>query len=126
MPAPVAEDEILIEGLEIHGRHGWFAHERETGCRFSIDLVLRFDTTSAAASDRLRDTIDYGAVSTEVTQVLAGESVHLLERLADRICVRLFERFETSSVRLTLRKLEPQIAGAPRAVGVRVERRRAP
>ncbi len=126
MPAPVAEDEILIEGLEVHGRHGWFAHERETGCRFSIDLVLRFDTASAAASDRLRDTIDYGAVSTEVTHVLAGESVHLLERLADLVCARLLERFDASSIILTLRKLEPQIAGTPRAVGVRIERRRAP
>jgi dihydroneopterin aldolase len=117
-------DEILIEGLALRGRHGWFEHEREVGCSFSVDLVLRFDTRAAASTDRLSHTIDYGAVSAEVKSVFEGDSVHLIERLAAQVCDRLLERFPARSVALTLRKLEPSIEGAPRAVGVRVERAR--
>jgi dihydroneopterin aldolase len=118
-------DEILIEGLALRGKHGWFEHEREVGCSFSVDVVLRFDTRAAATSDRLSQTIDYGAVSAEIKRVFDGESVHLIERLAAQVCDRLLERFPARSIGLTLRKLAPPIEGAPQAVGVRVERARS-
>jgi len=87
-----------------------------------VDLVLRFDTRAAASTDRLSHTIDYGAVSAEIKRVFDGDSVHLIERLAAQVCDRLLECFPARSVVLTLRKLQPSIEGAPRAVGVRVER----
>ena len=50
-----------------------------------IDLTLGVDTTSAAASDDLRDTIDYGSLVDEVAAVVQGEPVDLIETLAQRI-----------------------------------------
>jgi dihydroneopterin aldolase len=119
-------DQILVEGLAFTGRHGWFEHERRDGCRFVIDLLLTLDARPAAASDRLADTVDYGAVAQRILAIGQGESVRLLERLSDRIAESLLEAFpRVVRVDLTLRKLDAPIAGAPRAVGVRIVRERA-
>jgi dihydroneopterin aldolase len=119
-------DQILVEGLAFTGRHGWFDHERRDGCRFVVDLLLTLDARPAAASDRLADTVDYGAVVERVLHIGQGESVRLLERLSERIVDGLLEGFpKVARVELTLRKLEAPIVGAPRAVGVRIARERA-
>ena len=44
-------DEIALTGLTVFGRHGVFAHEREDGQDFVIDLRLHLDLSAAAASD---------------------------------------------------------------------------
>ena len=77
----------------------------------------------AAQSDRLRDTVDYGAVAELVCRIGTGESVHLVETLADRMATAVLAEFPLAGVTLTLRKLAPPIAGAPRAVGVSITRR---
>ncbi|MCK6570253.1 dihydroneopterin aldolase [Myxococcota bacterium] len=118
-------DQILVEGLAFTGRHGWFDHERREGCRFVVDLVLTLDARPAAASDRLADTVDYGAVVERVLSIGQGDSVRLLERLSERIVDGLLDGFpKVARVELTLRKLDAPIAGAPRAVGVRIVRER--
>jgi len=116
-------DEIWIEGLAFHGRHGVFEHERRDGCRFSLDAVLECDTRRAAASDRLADTVDYGAVCEALLAVAAGPSCHLLERLVDHMSAAVLLRWPAvTAVTLTLRKLDPPVPGPARAVAVRARR----
>lgn len=122
MRTDLPPDQILIEDLTFVGRHGVFAHERRDGCRFSVDVVLHVDTRRAAESDRLADTLDYGKAAELVIQVGTGESCHLLEALADRICQALFGRFDVAQVDITLRKLAPPLDGRPSAVGLRLSR----
>ena len=55
-------DELRIEGLRCFGHHGVFDFERREGQVFVLDLVLGLDTRPAAASDDLRDTVDYGSL----------------------------------------------------------------
>jgi dihydroneopterin aldolase len=124
-PAPAALDEIRIEGLSFVGRHGVFDHERRDGCRFCLDVTLETDTRLAAATDRLADTVDYGAVAECVLAVAAGPSFHLLERLVDRMCAAVLERWPVAAVTLNLRKLDPPIPGPALAVAVKVRRTRA-
>ena len=120
-------DRILIQDLAFSGPHGWFEHERLSGCRFMVDVRLTLDTRPAARSDRLRDTVDYGAVSECLLAVGTGPSVHLLERLAERLVEALLVNFPAvDSVALTLRKLAPPIPGGPAAVGIQIERHREP
>jgi dihydroneopterin aldolase len=84
-PHAAVTDRIALVGLEAHGRHGVLESERATGQVFRVDVVLGVDTRSAAASDDLTDTVDYGAVAHDVLGVVTGEPVDLIETLAQRI-----------------------------------------
>ncbi|WP_415948221.1 dihydroneopterin aldolase [Streptomyces sp. KLOTTS4A1] len=84
-------DRVALRGLRARGHHGVFAHEREDGQTFVVDLVLSLDTRSAAADDDLAKTVHYGVVAEEVVAVVEGEPVDLIETLAERIaqtCLR--------------------------------------
>jgi dihydroneopterin aldolase len=80
-----ASDRIVLRGLRGQGRHGWFDFEREQGQPFVVDLTLHLDLAPAARSDNLADTVDYGALGTQVVAVIEGEPVLLIETLAERI-----------------------------------------
>ena len=78
-------DRITLTGLRVRGFHGVFEHERRDGQDFVVDAVLDLDTTGAAKSDDLADTIDYGALAQALAAIVAGEPVNLLETLAERL-----------------------------------------
>ena len=78
-------DQIAITGIRGTGHHGVFAHERADGQEFVVDVVLDVSTSTAASSDVLDDTVDYGAVAVAVHELITGEPVDLIETLAERI-----------------------------------------
>jgi dihydroneopterin aldolase len=78
-------DELAVLGIECRGNHGVFEFERREGQIFVIDLVLGIDTVPAAASDDLRDTVDYGSLVASVKAAVETHPVDLIETLAQRI-----------------------------------------
>lgn len=86
-------DEIIIEKLRLKGKHGCFAKERDEYRDFEVSMRLFLDLNRAAKTDELDDTIDYPAAMAIAEGVLMGESVRLIEKLADMIAERLFTRF---------------------------------
>lgn len=78
-------DQITIRGIRGTGHHGVFEHERRDGQEFIVDVTLDVATASAAASDDLADTVDYGLVANAVHAQIVGEPVDLIETLAERI-----------------------------------------
>ena len=78
-------DELSVTGIECFAHHGVFEHERREGQTFVIDLTLGVDTGPAAASDDLRDTIDYGSLVAQVKAAVESDPVDLIESLAERI-----------------------------------------
>ena len=78
-------DELAVRGIECYGHHGVFEFERREGQIFVIDLVLGVDTAPAAASDELRDTVDYGSLVASVKAAVEKDPVELIETLAQRI-----------------------------------------
>jgi dihydroneopterin aldolase len=78
-------DRVALRGLKARGHHGVFAHEREDGQTFVVDIVLGVDTRRAAAGDDLEHTVHYGLVAEDVVAVVQGEPVNLIETLAQRI-----------------------------------------
>lgn len=86
-------DEIIIEKLKLRGKHGCFAAERDELCDFEVSMRLRLPFDRAAKTDELSDTIDYPSAMAIAEGVLGGESVRLIEKLADMIAERLFIRF---------------------------------
>jgi dihydroneopterin aldolase len=78
-------DELAVTGIECFAHHGVFEHERREGQRFVVDLVLGVDTRSAAASDDLHDTVDYGSLVAHVKAAVESDPVDLIETVAERI-----------------------------------------
>ncbi|MEZ5096253.1 MAG: dihydroneopterin aldolase [Nocardioides sp.] len=96
-------DQLSVLGLECFGHHGVFEDERREGQVFVIDLTLGLDTSAAALSDDLRDTVDYGSLVTQVKQAVERDPVDLIETLAERIArVCLGQRVEWA--RITVHK----------------------
>jgi 7,8-dihydroneopterin aldolase/epimerase/oxygenase len=78
-------DELSVTGIECFAHHGVFEHERREGQAFVVDLVLGLETRSAAASDDLHDTVDYGSLVARVKAAVESDPVDLIETLAQRI-----------------------------------------
>jgi dihydroneopterin aldolase len=78
-------DRLAVRGIEAYGHHGVFDFERREGQVFLVDLVLGLDTRSAALSDELRETIDYGSLVSKVKHAIESDPVDLIETLAARI-----------------------------------------
>jgi 7,8-dihydroneopterin aldolase/epimerase/oxygenase len=118
---------IEIRDLRALGVHGVLPHERERAQPFSVDLDVWFDMAAAAASDDLRDTVDYGAVAQAVVAVVSQTSCALLEALAAAIARRVLDdEPRVERVEVVVRKVRPPVAVDMGAVGVRqVEVRRA-
>lgn len=115
-------DTVFVTGLTLEmviGVHGW---ERTAPRTLRLDLELDTDTREAAASDHVRDAVDYQAVSDCVRAVAAAHAPQLLETLAEHIARRVFAEFPIHALRLTVHK--PGAVSGVEGVGIRVERRR--
>jgi len=55
------------------------------GQDFVVDLTVWLDLAPAAASDRLTDTLDYGALAQRAAAIVGGEPCDLIEAVAGRI-----------------------------------------
>lgn len=118
-------DRIELRGLEVHARHGVYAHELAEGQRFVIDLVLSTDLGPAGDSDDLAHTVDYGAVATAVHEVVATERWDLIERVATRVSeVVLGLDGHIQSVVVTVHKPDAPIPLEFEDVAVTIERAR--
>ena len=123
---PRSTDELSVTGIECYAHHGVFEHERRDGQTFVIDLTLGVDTRSAAASDDLHDTVDYGSLVGQVKAAVESDPVDLIETLADRIsgvCL-LDDRVEW--VRVTVHKPGAPIQATFADVTLTITRRSQP
>jgi dihydroneopterin aldolase len=78
-------DRIELRGLTVRGHHGVFEHERRDGQDFKVDITVWIDLDTAAASDDLADTLDYGALAQRAADVVAGPPRNLIETVAGEI-----------------------------------------
>ncbi|MDO5644133.1 MAG: 2-amino-4-hydroxy-6-hydroxymethyldihydropteridine diphosphokinase [Dermabacter sp.] len=83
-------DEITVQGVRVHGKHGVFPEEKRDGHDFLIDARLWLDARSAGRSDALTRSVSYADIAQIIEEVVSGESVDLIESLAERICSRIF------------------------------------
>jgi 7,8-dihydroneopterin aldolase/epimerase/oxygenase len=97
-------DRLALRGLRARGRHGVLPAERELGQDFVVDVELRLDTSRAAAADDLTQTVDYGSLAAEVTAVVTGAPVALIETLAQRVADRCLAEPLVDEVEVTVHK----------------------
>jgi dihydroneopterin aldolase len=118
-------DLIELRGLRALGICGALPEEQVRAQPLEVDVDVEADLRVAGRSDLLEDTIDYGALASEIDRVLTGERFVLLERLAERLAeVLLGTDPRIGAVTVAVRKLRPPVPQHLDTSGVRVTRRR--
>ena len=115
-------DIIRIEGVRSFGRHGVLAGERTYDQPFVVDIELEVDVTSASRTDDVVNTISYADAAQDAVEVITGESVNLIETLAERIADRVLARGPLA-VSVTIHKPEAPVGIPFSDVFVTVRRR---
>ena len=115
-------DTVFITALHIETIIGVHAFEQNAPRPLILDLEMGVDIREAAASDRIRDAVDYSAVADAISKLAAGRRFQLIETLAETIARMVFERFPITTLRLSIGK--PGAIEAAKTVGVRIDRRR--
>jgi dihydroneopterin aldolase len=113
---------IEIVGLSLYTHHGVDEAERTVGQRLVFDVSFDLSECDATVTDRLEDTIDYGAVCQAVALVATERSYRTLERLCTAVADMLEERFSAANVVVRATKPEPPIPLPVEEVSVEVER----
>ena len=113
---------IEISRLSLFTHHGVSEAEQQTGQRLVFDIAFEVTDCDATVTDRLEDTIDYGAVCQAVALVATERSYRTLERLCTTVADMLEERFSAANVVVRATKPEPPIPLPVEEVSVEVER----
>jgi dihydroneopterin aldolase len=116
--------QLRITGVEICAHHGVFDHERRDGQIFIVDLLLGLDTSSAAASDDLKDTVDYGSLVAKVVTAVESDPVDLIETVAARVAEVVMADAMVEWVEVTLHKPHAPIEATFADVALTIRRSR--
>ena len=107
----VVRDLITIAGLEVDCVVGTYSHERDTPQRLRIDVELETSIEAAAMHERLRDTVDYAAITSQIAFLLESCRFRLLETAAHTLAKLLLappavgeRRAPIERIRLTVTK----------------------
>jgi dihydroneopterin aldolase len=102
-------DRIELRGLRVRGHHGVYEHERRDGQDFVVDITVWMDLTHAARSDRLEDTLDYGALAQRAAAIVGGPPCNLIETVAGRVADDVFADVRVHTVEVVLHKPQAPI-----------------
>ena len=95
---------ISLHCIRIHGPHGLYPEEAETGNDFEVDVDVRLPAT-------IKDEwplVDYSRINDIVRSVMKGERVPLLEMLVRNIWMGIRAEWpQLTHIKVTIRKLRP-------------------
>jgi 7,8-dihydroneopterin aldolase/epimerase/oxygenase len=117
-------DRIVLEGMTFSGRHGVRPAERERAQHFKVDIEVETDLSVPGRTDRVEDSVDYRLLRTIAKEVIEGESVSLIETLADRIADRALQLPKVGVVSVRVAK-QPASMRPIEAAAVHIKRTRA-
>lgn len=120
-------DTISLTGLRVFAHHGVLTEEKRDGQNFLIDAVIHLNTAASAASDELRQTVNYADLAVALKTAAAAGSLDLIETLAHRLADVALSFSGVESARITVNKPDAPIPAefANVAVTVTKHRRRA-
>lgn len=111
---------ILLENIRFFAYHGVAPQETTVGNEFIVSLRLKTDITRATESDDVADTVNYAEIHQAVKEEMDIPS-KLLEHVAGRIVLRLFNDFPTvECIDLKLSKRNPPMGADIETAGVEV------
>ena len=112
---------ILLEGMEFFSHHGFYDEERKIGNKYTVDLEVTYDFSTAAKSDKLSETANYETLYA-ITANVMSETFHLLEHIAHNIISQVKVKFPlTGKVKVKVSKHNPPIKGLCKLASVELE-----
>ena len=102
---------IQIENMEFYSFHGHYREEQIVGNKFLVDLHIESDMAAPAASDDLKDAVNY-QLAYRLVKVEMENKSKLLEKIAKRILDTIYENFEgLRKVTVKISKMNPPMGG---------------
>ena len=114
----------MLEGMTFSGRHGVRPAERAHPQDFKVDIEVETDLVRPGKTDRVEDSVDYRLLHAIAKEVIEGESVSLIEALADRIADRVLKLPKVDSVSVRVAK-QPASMMPIASAAVHIKRTRA-
>lgn len=113
-------DIIFIQEFRVDATVGYYEWERQMPQTIELNIEFAIPHNLAGRSDRIRDTIDYGAVVARVRDSLKQSHFILLERLCEHVSDILLQEFASPWVRVSAAKIG--LMRDVRRLGVTIER----
>ncbi len=113
---------VALEGLEFHAYHGVYPHERSSGNKFEVDVVIDTEFSESAFRDELTGTINYEELYAIVKEEMEKPS-KLLETVGHAIASHALKSFASAkSVEVKISKFNPPIGGVCKKASVVVHK----
>jgi 7,8-dihydroneopterin aldolase/epimerase/oxygenase len=114
--------QIQIENMEFYSFHGHFKEEQIVGNKFLVDLLIETDMKAPAASDNLKDAVDYQRIY-QITKLQMEKKSHLLEHIAGRIIDAIYAEMEgIQKITVKVSKMNPPMGGKIGSVSIILSR----
>ncbi|RRD61313.1 dihydropteroate synthase [Leucobacter sp. OH1287] len=117
-------DTISLTGLRVFAHHGVLAEEKRDGQTFLIDAVIHLNTAASAASDELKQTVNYADLAVALKTAAAEGSLDLIETLAHRLADVALSFSGVESARITVNKPDAPIPAEFLNVAVTITKHR--
>lgn len=115
---------VALEGLEFHAYHGVYPHERSSGNKFEVDVVVDTKFSDSAFQDDLSGTINYETLYAIVKEEM-GKPSKLLETVGHAIAKETLKSFaEAMAIEVRISKFNPPIGGVCKKATVTVNKMR--
>lgn len=117
-------DKIILADIRVMGTHGVNPLEKIVKQPFSISADIYLDLQTAAASDDIEDTVDYGALYHQIKNHAENSRYNLLEALAGSIADLLLEDPRVLRVEIKVEKTQTRAGSSVFPAAVVLERKR--
>jgi len=115
---------IKVENIRVFANHGCLKEETAIGSDYRVDIEVKANLQTSAASDELSDTVDYVLLNKIVREEMAIPS-KLLETVAKRILNRVFEEESLiTKAKVSVSKINPPIGGDVEMVTIKMAQKR--
>ena len=115
---------VALEGLEFHAYHGVYPHERSSGNKFEVDIIVETEFQEAAFQDDLSGTINYEDLYAVVKNEMNKPS-KLLETVGHAMAEKILQSFSSAiNVEVKISKFNPPIGGVCKKASVVVSRKK--
>ncbi|RSX48989.1 2-amino-4-hydroxy-6-hydroxymethyldihydropteridine diphosphokinase [Bifidobacterium callimiconis] len=115
-------DSIRLTGIRAEATHGVLDFEHVEPQPFIVDATMFLDLSEAGRTDDLTATVDYGQIAQRIVNVIEGEHVDLIERLAAKIADSILLSHRIRRVIVTVHKPNAPITVPFDDVSVTIER----
>lgn len=113
-------DIVFIDTLSVSTTIGVYDWEKEIKQRLLISLEMGWDNRKAAASDDVKECLDYAKVTECVTHYVTQRRFELVERVAEEIATLLLNEFSLPWIKVKV--VKPDAIKHAHGVGVVIER----